>query len=350
MGRVLVFTLPTCTHCRAAKATLARRGVPYVEVSLSAHPTRRGDMESLSNRATVPQIFLNDHHVGGASDLQTLIDADPDAFDARARAALAAPDPADPRLAAPAPDDADDERTRGSLAPSRDDRTARVPSHPRPVILTLAGEPIDHVAAVALLREILPLEDRPWNLTVFRRCVPGSVAVDAMLSRFGTRAFASREDAVDALRRLQRAGVLCHVRDEHPFDDVPDLFYRLAPDQSPSTVNGSRADAEAIGGLDGGVVRRAGARGGFPSSHRANPQPTRGRDDRSRGVRGGGVGSRVARFSRQPRAFEEDATGGRDAASKARRDAHQPLQPRRGDVPRDGGRASLVFRTFKILR
>ena len=169
MGRVLVFTLPTCTHCRAAKATLARRGVPYVEVSLSAHPTRRGDMESLSNRATVPQIFLNDHHVGGASDLQTLIDADPDAFDARARAALAAPDPADPRLAAPAPDDADDERTRGSLAPSRDDRTARVPSHPRPVILTLAGEPIDHVAAVALLREILPLEDRPWNLTVFRR-------------------------------------------------------------------------------------------------------------------------------------------------------------------------------------
>ena len=245
MGRVLVFTLPTCTHCRAAKATLARRGVPYVEVSLSAHPTRRGDMESLSNRATVPQIFLNDHHVGGASDLQTLIDADPDAFDARARAALAAPDPADPRLAAPAPDDADDERTRGSLAPSRDDRTARVPSHPRPVILTLAGEPIDHVAAVALLREILPLEDRPWNLTVFRRCVPGSVAVDAMLSRFGTRAFASREDAVDALRRLQRAGVLCHVRDEHPFDDVPDLFYRLAPDQSPSTVNGFRADAEA---------------------------------------------------------------------------------------------------------
>ena len=170
MGRVLVFTLPTCTHCRAAKATLARRGVPYVEVSLSAHPTRRGDMESLSNRATVPQIFLNDHHVGGASDLQTLIDADPDAFDARARAALAAPDPADPRLAAPAPDDADDERTRGSLAPSRDDRTARVPSHPRPVILTLAGEPIDHVAAVALLREILP-----W------RTVPGTspCSVDA---------------------------------------------------------------------------------------------------------------------------------------------------------------------------
>lgn len=246
MGRVLVFTLPTCTHCRAAKATLVRRGVPYVEVSLSAHPTRRGDMESLSNRATVPQIFLNDHHVGGASDLQTLVDADPDAFDARARAALAAPDPVDPRLAPPPPDDADADREAADRAECADqnDQTSRAPctSHPRPVILTLAGEPLDHVAAVALLREILPLEDRPWNLTVFRRCVPGSVAVDAMVSRFGPRAFASREDAVDALRRLQRAGVMCHVRDEHPFEDVPDLFYRLAPDQRPSTVNGFRAD------------------------------------------------------------------------------------------------------------
>ena len=87
---------------------------------------------------------------------------------------------------------------------------------------------------------------------MFRRCVPGSVAVDAVLSRFGTRAFASREDAVDALRRLQHAGVLCHVRDEHPFEDVPDLFYRLAPDQSPSTVNGFRADAEA--GLEGSTA------------------------------------------------------------------------------------------------
>ena len=216
-----------------------------------------------------------------------------------ARAALAAPDPADPRLAAPAPDDADDERTRGSLAPSRDDRTARVPSHPRPVILTLAGEPIDHVAAVALLREILPLEDRPWNLTVFSVNIASRIESPStlVLSRFGTRAFASREDAVDALRRLQHAGVLCHVRDEHPFADVPRSV--LQTGAGSKSVDGERFRADDgghFGGLDGGVVRRAGARGGFPSSHRANPQPTRGRDDRSSGVRGGGVGSRVARF------------------------------------------------------
>ena len=240
MGRVLVFTLPTCTHCRAAKATLARRGVPYVEVSLSAHrragatwspcPTARRSRRSSSTTTTSAA-----RPTCKPSSTPTRTPS------TRARArALAAPTPST-RDSRP-PDDADADR-----GADRAERATETTKPRAPHVASPPGDPhprrraLDHVAAVALLREILPLEDRPWNLTVFRRCVPGSVAVDAMVSRFGPARSPSREDAVDALRRLQRAGVMCHVRDEHPFEDVPDLFYRLAPDQRPSTVNGFRA-------------------------------------------------------------------------------------------------------------
>ena len=222
--------------------------------------------------------------------------ADPDAFDARARAALAAPTPADPRLAAPAPDDADDERTRGSLAPSRDDRTARVPSHPRPVILLSPASP-------STTSPPSPSSARscPW------RTVPGTspCSVDRpdrsprrrVLSRFGTRAFASpRRCRRRASSAPTRGRVVSRAR-RTPVRGRPRSV--LQTGAGSKSVDGERIPRGRrghFGGLDGGVVRRAGARGGFPSSHRANPQPTRGRDDRSSGVRGGGVGSRVARF------------------------------------------------------
>ena len=101
MGRVTVFTLPSCAHCARAKALLTRRGHAFTEISLAESPRRREDMTALCARTSVPQIFLNDAHVGGADDLAALAEADPRAFDARVRAALAAPDPADPRLALP---------------------------------------------------------------------------------------------------------------------------------------------------------------------------------------------------------------------------------------------------------
>merc|ERR1712038_2022316 len=67
-GRVTVFTITGCPFCIKAKTALKERNIPYVEINVSEHPDKRSDMLSLSNSLTVPQIFFNDIHVGGATE------------------------------------------------------------------------------------------------------------------------------------------------------------------------------------------------------------------------------------------------------------------------------------------
>jgi hypothetical protein len=48
--------------------------LPYVDINIESYPSRRDDMISLSNgRLTVPQIFVNDRHVGGCDDLLVML-------------------------------------------------------------------------------------------------------------------------------------------------------------------------------------------------------------------------------------------------------------------------------------
>lgn len=56
MGRVLVFSLPSCAACRAAKALLTSHGVVYEDVSLEAQPARRGEVAAAAGRSSVPQV------------------------------------------------------------------------------------------------------------------------------------------------------------------------------------------------------------------------------------------------------------------------------------------------------
>ncbi|XP_078683565.1 uncharacterized protein LOC144917416 [Branchiostoma floridae x Branchiostoma belcheri] len=72
-GRVLVYTVLGCPSCVAAKNTLARLGVPYVEVNLDDYDSQ--EKQTLVNRTgkrSMPQIFFNDIFVGGYDDLATL--------------------------------------------------------------------------------------------------------------------------------------------------------------------------------------------------------------------------------------------------------------------------------------
>ena len=73
MPQVEIYTTPWCGYCRAAKALLARKSVPFTEIDLSAEPSRRQEMLARANgRWTVPQIFIGTTHVGGSDDLHAL--------------------------------------------------------------------------------------------------------------------------------------------------------------------------------------------------------------------------------------------------------------------------------------
>jgi len=73
MATVELYTTPICGFCHAAKRLLTAKGVSYSEVDVMADPSRRAEMTQRANGGrTVPQIFINNIHVGGNDDLQAL--------------------------------------------------------------------------------------------------------------------------------------------------------------------------------------------------------------------------------------------------------------------------------------
>jgi glutaredoxin 3 len=61
-----------CSYCQRARALLRAKGMQYEEIDIEEQPDRRAEMIERSGRSTVPQIFIDDRHVGGSDDLYAL--------------------------------------------------------------------------------------------------------------------------------------------------------------------------------------------------------------------------------------------------------------------------------------
>jgi glutaredoxin 3 len=72
MPDVLVYLTPFCPYCIRARALLDRKGVPYRTIDVGGDPALWAEMEKRSRRSTVPQIFIDDFHVGGYDDMAAL--------------------------------------------------------------------------------------------------------------------------------------------------------------------------------------------------------------------------------------------------------------------------------------
>lgn len=73
MPNVEIYTRPLCGFCSAAKRLLDQKQVAYVEVNVWDHPERKAEMIGRAGgRATFPQIFIDDTHIGGCDDLMAL--------------------------------------------------------------------------------------------------------------------------------------------------------------------------------------------------------------------------------------------------------------------------------------
>lgn len=76
MANVEIYTSPFCGFCYQAKSLLKKKGVDYTEIDIMFHPGRRPEMMARANGVhTVPQIFIDDAHIGGCDELYAL-DAD----------------------------------------------------------------------------------------------------------------------------------------------------------------------------------------------------------------------------------------------------------------------------------
>ena len=72
MPRVQMYTTRICPYCVRAKALLSRKGVEFDELRIEGDRGLIREMIERSGRRTVPQIFIDDHHVGGYDDLAEL--------------------------------------------------------------------------------------------------------------------------------------------------------------------------------------------------------------------------------------------------------------------------------------
>ena len=72
---VEIYTWRTCPFCIRAKQLLAKKGVDFIEYSIDGDEAARSQMaKRASGRRSVPQIFINNQHVGGCDDLYELDD------------------------------------------------------------------------------------------------------------------------------------------------------------------------------------------------------------------------------------------------------------------------------------
>ncbi|AFC86906.1 glutaredoxin 3 [Frateuria aurantia] len=70
MAKIEIYSTAVCPYCVSAKNLLKARGQEWQEIRVDADPAERDAMLARSGgRRTVPQIFINDHHVGGYDDL-----------------------------------------------------------------------------------------------------------------------------------------------------------------------------------------------------------------------------------------------------------------------------------------
>lgn len=78
MPRVVMYSTRVCPYCIRAEHLLAKKGISVEQIEkirVDEKPELREEMTRLTGRRTVPQIFINDRHIGGFDDLAEL-DAD----------------------------------------------------------------------------------------------------------------------------------------------------------------------------------------------------------------------------------------------------------------------------------
>ena len=73
MKQVTIYSGPMCNYCEAAKRLLNKKKIQFKEINISKEESKKEEMLKKSNGAkTIPQIFIDDHHVGGYDELKTL--------------------------------------------------------------------------------------------------------------------------------------------------------------------------------------------------------------------------------------------------------------------------------------
>tara|TARA_B100000745_G_C20051518_1_gene358611 strand:+ start:591 stop:857 length:267 start_codon:yes stop_codon:yes gene_type:complete len=66
---IIIYTQNSCVFCDAAKHQFKKRNWEYTEYNLSDDENKVSLFERFPNAKTVPQIWIDDEHIGGYDEL-----------------------------------------------------------------------------------------------------------------------------------------------------------------------------------------------------------------------------------------------------------------------------------------
>jgi len=73
MSTVTIYTKPYCPYCVRALSLLEQKGVEFTEIEAAFDPEKRREMvQRAGGRATFPQIFVGERHIGGCDEMVAL--------------------------------------------------------------------------------------------------------------------------------------------------------------------------------------------------------------------------------------------------------------------------------------
>jgi glutaredoxin 3 len=73
MAEIMMYATATCPYCINAERLLTSKGVTDInKIRVDLQPEQRVEMMHKTGRRTVPQIYINNQHIGGYDDLRKL--------------------------------------------------------------------------------------------------------------------------------------------------------------------------------------------------------------------------------------------------------------------------------------
>ena len=73
MAKIIMYTSTYCPYCMNAERLLNSKGISEIEkINVDTQPDMRKLMMEKTGRRTVPQIYIDDRHIGGFDDLRAL--------------------------------------------------------------------------------------------------------------------------------------------------------------------------------------------------------------------------------------------------------------------------------------
>ena len=76
MKNIIIYTQNSCAYCEAAKEVFKKKDWKYTEYNLKEDENKVSLFERFPNAKTVPQIWIDDNHIGGYDELMEWIKTD----------------------------------------------------------------------------------------------------------------------------------------------------------------------------------------------------------------------------------------------------------------------------------